>query len=136
MSEKVIHFEHGLPGFLEEKQFVYQLENEDSPFGYLQSVTNEHLAFIVISPFMFFSDYAIDLPEETVSRLGIESPEDVAIFSIVTLHGELKAATANLLAPVVINLKNLKAEQVILEKTDYTTRHLLFPPQPVKVGGE
>lgn len=136
MSEKVIRFERGIPGFLDEKEFIYQMENEESPFGYLQSVKTDQLSFIVTSPFVFFADYAVELPVETIKRLQIESQEDVAILTIITLRGELSTATTNLLAPIVINLKNLQAEQFIQEGTSYTTRHLLFPPKPATVGGE
>ena len=35
--------------------------------------------------------------------------------------------TTNLLAPVVINRHSREARQVVLEKTQYTTKHRLFP---------
>lgn len=136
MSDKIIHFEHGIPGFLEEKEFVFQQENEESPFAYLQSVHTDHLAFIVTSPFLFYNDYSVKLPDETIERLHIESTDDVVILTIVNLRGDISAATTNLLAPVVINMSNLQAEQIILEKTAYTTKHLLFAQQPVPTGGE
>lgn len=52
-EEQIILFESGIPGFLEEKQFVILPLSEDSPFVALQSVTSENLAFIVVSPFIF-----------------------------------------------------------------------------------
>jgi flagellar assembly factor FliW len=40
--------------------------------------------------------------------------------------------TTNLLAPVVINTKNMQAKQVVLEKTNYTTKERLFPEKEGK----
>lgn len=135
MSDKIIRFERGLPGFLEEKEFILLLQDENSPFGYLQSVKEESLSFIVTSPFAFFPEYEFKLSEELIERLGIESPEDVTVLSIITIGEELSKSTANLSAPLVLNQKNLKGEQFIVEGSKYTTRHSLLPQQSEAVGG-
>jgi flagellar assembly factor FliW len=48
-------------------------------------------------------------------------------------NGSIRYMTANLLAPVVVNIENMQAKQVILEKSNYTTKHRLFP-EPAKKG--
>ena len=63
-----------------------------------------------------------------VEALSLDSDEDAVIYTLVTIpDGDVSRLSANLLAPVVVNKKNGKARQVILEKSNYTTRHLLFP---------
>lgn len=136
MSEKIIHFERGIPGFPNEKEFILLMQNEDSPFGYLQSVKDEHIAFVVTSPFLFFSDYEFELHPELVARLAIEARDDVVVLAIVTIGEEMSKATANLVAPVVINLKNFTGEQYILEGNHYTPRHLLFSQPSETIGGK
>jgi flagellar assembly factor FliW len=136
MGDKIIRFERGIPGFLEEKEFIYLEAGEGSPFGFLQSVRNEALAFIVVSPFLFFKDYEFALPEEVRARLELETEEDAVVLTIVTLGKEIKDSTANLIGPIVINLKNFKGEQIILEDKRYTTRHRLFQHIPEAIGGE
>ena len=121
----IIKFQNGLPGFLDEKQFVL-MNLEDTVFQVLQSVETQALAFIVVNPFQFKSDYAFVLDNQVVEQLKIESDEDVTILSIVTLKESLKESTVNLKAPLVINVKQKEGKQYIIQKTDYTTKEYIF----------
>ena len=113
-EEQIIDFPQGLPGFEEQKRFVY-LKPEGSFFGSLQAVDLPGLGFVVISPFVICSDYHFDLDEQVVSDLGLNKPEEVLLLSIVNIpHGQPKDATVNLQAPVVINTKNRRGAQVVL----------------------
>lgn len=102
-EEQIILFENGIPGFLEEKQFVILPLSEDSPFVALQSVTSENLAFIVVSPFIFFKNYEFDLDESTAELLDIDNIEDVEVMTILTMAEPFEKSTANLLAPIIVN---------------------------------
>jgi flagellar assembly factor FliW len=56
--------------------------------------------------------------------LHVEDMNDAALLSIVTIHKEPKLTiTANLRAPIVINTKNMKARQVVLEHDDHPIRY-------------
>lgn len=136
MSDNIIHFERGIPGFLEEKQFIFLQEDSQSPFGYLQSVQTKELSFIVASPFVFFPDYEVKLSDDLIERLEIRSPEDIALLVIVTVGEELSKSTMNLAAPIVINMKNLRGEQYILEGNKYTTKHPFLPQASQVAGGK
>ncbi|MBT2625232.1 flagellar assembly protein FliW [Bacillus sp. HU-1818] len=127
-EEQMIVFESGLPGFSEEKQFVILPLSEDSPFVVLQSVVTENLAFIVVSPFVFFKDYEFDLSESAAELLEIENIEDVEVMTILTMEEPFEKSTANLLAPIIVNRKNMLAKQVVLHNSSYTTKH--------PIGGE
>ena len=121
----IIKFQNGLPGFLDEKQFVL-MNLEDTVFQVLQSVETQALAFIVVNPFQFKSDYEFVLDNQVVEQLKIESDEDVTILSIVTLKNSLKESTVNLKAPLVINAEIKEGKQYIIQKTDYTTKESIF----------
>ncbi|MED4573835.1 flagellar assembly protein FliW [Bacillus atrophaeus] len=127
-EEQMIVFESGLPGFSEEKQFVILPLSEDSPFVVLQSVVTENLAFIVVSPFVFFKGYEFDLSESAAELLEIENIEDVEVMTILTTEEPFEKSTANLLAPIIVNRKNMLAKQVVLHNSSYTTKH--------PIGGE
>lgn len=124
MDEKsVIQFPNGIPGFHEEKKFVL-LDIPDNPaFQILQSVHNQQLAFVVTNPYLFYKDYEFELDEGTIEQLYIEKPEDVVVFTIVTLHDPFEKSTINLQAPIVMNTKNNHAKQVVLNNTAYQTKH-------------
>ncbi|REJ20914.1 MAG: flagellar assembly protein FliW [Bacillaceae bacterium] len=130
-SDSIIQFPSGIPGFLDEKEFVLLPFGAESPFFILQSVNTKELAFVMTIPFLFFKDYAIDLDDATIEQLEIESEQDVAVYVILTVEEPFKNTTANLLAPVIINQKNKRAKQVILTGTTYKTKHPLMEQKEV-----
>jgi flagellar assembly factor FliW len=120
----ILHFEHGLPGFEEEKQFVL-VPMVGTPFSTLQSVFTKDLAFFTTNPFLFFKKYNFELPESVQEQLKIKEESDVMVQVILTIKEPLDKTTANLQAPVVINVKENLAKQVVLTESHYKTRHVL-----------
>ncbi|MCG6794628.1 MULTISPECIES: flagellar assembly protein FliW [Geobacillus] len=125
-EEDIIHFPHGLPGFADKKRFVL-LPLADTPFVILQSVETPALGFVLIEPFSYFPTYEFELDEATVEQLNIESERDVAVYVILTVADPFHETTANLQAPVVINVHKRLGKQVILTNPPYKTKHRLFP---------
>ncbi|WP_042350837.1 flagellar assembly protein FliW [Bacillus massiliigorillae] len=124
-QQDIWQFPAGVPGFLDEKQFVlYPLAN-DNVFSVLQSVLHKDIAFIVTNPFLFFKDYDFILEDQIVSFLEIGNKQDVLTLVILTLGESLESTTANLQAPVILNMKNHTAKQVILHNSPYQTKHAL-----------
>lgn len=130
-EEDIIHFPHGLPGFADEKRFVL-LPLADTPFVILQSVETPALGFVLIEPFSYFPTYEFELDEATVEQLNIESERDVAVYVILTVADPFHETTANLQAPVVINVHKRLGKQVILTNPPYKTKHRLFPEKVAK----
>lgn len=133
-EEEVVLFPEGLPGFFDCRRFVFLNPDEGSPFSFMQSVDDGALSFVVINPFLFFRDYEFELPDSVVEKLAIESPEDVAVWSIVVVKDPLSESTANLQAPVVVNVKARVGKQVVLNDNRYSRRQSLFVKK-VAVGG-
>ncbi|NNU84991.1 flagellar assembly protein FliW [Geobacillus sp. BMUD] len=125
-EQDIVRFPHGLPGFANEKRFVL-LPLADTPFVILQSVETPALGFVLIEPFSYFPSYEFELDEATVEQLEIESERDVAVYVILTVADPFHETTANLQAPVVINVRQRTGKQVILTNTAYKTKHRLFP---------
>lgn len=122
---QILQFEHGIPGFEGEKQFVLlPIENNDA-FHVLQSIQTEHLAFIVTNPYDITTNYNFEIDEAIVDTLLIENPIEVAVLSIVSLKDTIEQSTINLKAPIVWNTTNNKAKQVILNNDHYEIRHLI-----------
>ena len=127
-EEKVVHFEDGIPAFEDEHEFLIVPYDDESPYVFLQSITTPDLAFLMTMPFVFFPDYEFELDDESQSRLGIKTQEDMLIYTLLTIPGgKVAEMTANLMAPVVLNQNTMQARQVVLDKSRYTTKHRLFP---------
>ncbi|MBN8193953.1 flagellar assembly protein FliW [Bacillus sp. NTK074B] len=133
-SEEVLTFGHGIPGFGEEKQFVLLPLPENEWFHILQSVKTPQLGFVVTDPFVFFKEYDFELDQASVESLGDPSEKEVQVLSILTVREVLHKSTANLQAPIIINLANRKGKQVILTNADYQTKHLIFAQPAGKKG--
>lgn len=125
-KNEIIHFEKGLPGFSELKKYVIKQVQEESPFSILQSIEDKEIGFIIISPFFIKDNYEIKLSDEIINNLKLENSDEALLYSIVTLNSKIEEITANLRAPLVINIKNKKGEQYILDKEMYGIKEKVF----------
>lgn len=122
-STRVIEIIGGLIGFPDETSFV--ILDYNTPFSFLHSIKNPHLAFVVMSASEFGEDYAGCLPVED-PELDILSPETVSFLNIVTVRSNPSDSTVNLRAPVMINPVTRRGRQIILEDQDLSIRSPLF----------
>lgn len=137
-EERFINFPHGIPGFPDEKTFVFILLDTESPFSFLQSTTEADLFFLLVDPFSFFKDYEFVLEDDMTEELGLSQENPPQVFLIATVKKSLANMTVNLLAPIVINRINRTSRQVILDKPGYSISHKLFPdglPKEAIEGG-
>ena len=78
-------------------------------------------------PLVFFPEYEVVIDDDVERALGLTSPDEVLIYTILTLSGtEIRDLTANLMAPIVVNAKTRRAKQIVLDRSPYTTKHRLF----------
>jgi len=122
-------FKFALPiiGFNELKDFIILDLNKDSFFKWLQSVEDPALAFPVVSVFSMNIDYSIDLSDSVIEALKIKNTESLLVMNIASIpQNNPQGATINLLAPVVFNLDELLAGQVILSGSGYDISFPLF----------
>lgn len=112
----------GLFGFEDYTCFILE-SSEYEPFMLLRSEQEKTLSFLVIDPFLFKRDYEIDVDDENLKMIGIDSPADVMVMVIVTLPAENGPVTANLQGPLIINRKTGVAKQVVLGDSRWTTKH-------------
>ena len=126
-EKSIVHFAQGIPAFEDDHEFVLIPYDAESPYLFLQSCQTPDLAFLMTSPYLFFKDYEFEIDDATEKKLGLQSPEDVAVYVLLTIPGgSIKDMTANLMAPVIINQNTLDAVQLVLEKSPYQTKHRLF----------
>ena len=132
-DEKVIHFPEGIPAFEQEHEFGIIPYDEESPYVFLQSLKTPDLAFLMTMPFIFFPDYEFELDDENQQKLGLERQEDMLLYVLLTIpQGRVQDMTANLVAPLVINVANQQGRQLVLEHSPYQTKHRLFPTDKAK----
>lgn len=135
-EDDVIELPSGLVGFPELKRYVLLDHDDKSPFKWLQSLDDGSIAFVLINPLLFRPDYVVEVSEVEVKELELENEEDAVISVIITMPSNPQNMTANLKAPLVFNLKNRKGRQIILNQSNYTTRHNIMEEIKQRASGE
>lgn len=127
-DSKIIVFPDGIPGFPEQQRFIVLQEGlEDTPFWWLQNTDMGELCFLAVEPDRIFPDYDFHIPDEQLQLLEIAGEVDLKALAIVTVpDGDLRRATANLKAPIVINPQICLGVQLILDRDQYPIRQPLF----------
>ena len=132
----VIHLPLGLIGFPELKKYVLLDHDKDSPFKWFQSLEDGTIAFVLIDPLLFKPGYVAEVTDSELSELDVQTEEDLVISVIVTVPSNPQNMTANLKAPLIFNLKNRRGKQVILNTSQYNTRHNIMDEVRERLGNE
>lgn len=127
-SDQIIYLEPGLLGFTQYHRYVLIEHIREAPFLWLQCLDNGDLAFVVIDPRCLLSDYQPALLAPVMREMGVTRLEDLKILVILTIpSGKPQEMTANLMGPVVINLKTRQGRQLVLEDSRYSHKHRVLP---------
>lgn len=124
-SEK-IRIPQGLLGFPELTEFCLVDSGDDTLILWLQSLQDPNIAFPMLEPKIFRPDYSARLSGAELRELALDNVNQSAVFSILTISDDVTQMTANLKAPLVINLKRQIAKQVVLQENEYSVKHLMF----------
>ena len=67
--------------------------------------------------------------QNRVKSIGVDSPSDVVVLTIITIPGNNGKITANLQGPLIINKTNNLGMQFVLSDPKWTTKHELVAKQ-------
>lgn len=129
-EEDVITVVDGLLGFSENSRFALIADEIGEPFKWMQSLDQPGLAFVVIDPAIILSTYHFSVRKEQVRDLETEHVDDLQVYVIVTMAGNILDVTVNLQGPIVVNRNNRVGMQLVLNDPNFSTRHPLFTDQP------
>jgi flagellar assembly factor FliW len=120
-----LEFPQGLPGFEGYRRFVVVEEPRFLPAVRLQSLDSPEVCFWAAPARAIDPEYELELSADDRRVLGLEPAlvgEPLLEFAILCApkSGRL---TANLLAPVVVNLKTRMAVQAVRSDRRYSHRH-------------
>ncbi|MDR0434157.1 MAG: flagellar assembly protein FliW [Gracilibacteraceae bacterium] len=131
--DSILSFAGGLFAFEHEHEFVivnYDFAAPDSPVKCLQSVSGA-VSFTIMDPFHFLPAYNPVLPEREKNELECTDETDLRYFVIAVVSRPIQNTVVNLLCPIVINIKNRRAAQVILENAQYPMQYRIFASEEV-----
>lgn len=117
-DDKVIYFENGIIGFPDLKHFalLHDAEKgEGAGIRFLQSLDEPTFAMPVMDPLVVKPDYDPAVEDEFLSHVGNLNEDNILVLVTVTVPSDLTKMSVNLQGPIVINVDEHKACQVIAE---------------------
>ncbi len=125
-EEDVLTFPEGLLGFNDLRKFVLLDDPSDEIFAWLQSCEAGAIAFPLLEPDIFSETYNVTLSKGDLEGLKLKSQENAHYFSIITIPEDPTQMTANMKAPIVINLQEKVARQCVLQDNNLAIREPIF----------
>jgi flagellar assembly factor FliW len=106
---------------------------ESDPLIYLQSLEDPGLCFITMPVLSVDPLYKLTVTGEDLEQLGLPRTrqprigEDVICLTVLSVRES--GPTANLLAPIVVNLLNRRAVQAVAPESEYSHQFDLMPQE-------
>ena len=118
-------FPNGLPGFPSETDFLPVEVPDQLPLVYLQSTRTSDLCFVAAPVKCLVADYEFSARAEDLDSvdLGPDTLGGPGMLCLAVLcFSEDGTATANLRAPIIVNLRNRRGVQAIQNEDRYPIR--------------
>src|ERR1700716_3578611 len=129
-ASSVFRFENGLPAFENERDFVPIEVPHNHPIILLQSVLTPDLCFVALPVQVVDPVYRMGVAADDLEFIGLSAARqpkigsEVLALALLSIH-EGEPVTANLMAPVVVNLVTQQAVQAIRQDHRYSPHHPL-----------
>lgn len=126
-DEKLITFPEGIVGFpfLEKFALIHDAENENAPIMWLQSMDEPDFAMPVMEPNLVIEGYNPTVDDEHLAPVGELADDQIYVLVTLTVPPEIEKMSVNLKAPIVINMANNQAVQIIVED-DFKVKHPIY----------
>jgi flagellar assembly factor FliW len=123
--DAVIHFDEGLIGFSECKDFVLMENANLAPFRLLQSLESPQVGFLVLEASTLVNNYYDRVPQRDWEALGVDEKTKPLAFVIVVIGSSPETSTGNFQAPLLVNHERMIGKQIILTDSEFSVRHPL-----------
>jgi len=133
-EEKVVYFKDGIPGFDNLKKFVIVILDQTQPFIWLQSI-DEDISFPVMSPFEIDPDYSPNVDDYELDEIKLEDEKDLLVLVICVIPQDITQMTANMAAPIVINISSGLGKQILTHEEGYKVRQPIYNLISDKMNG-
>jgi flagellar assembly factor FliW len=122
-----LDFAGSLIGFPDARRFALVRVMPDNEILFrLTCLDAEGPDFVVVAPFAFFPDYIPEIDDATADRLELNDGSDAVLLVLLTVGDSMAGTTANLFAPLVVNIRTHQAAQAVLTNSAYSLREPLL----------
>ena len=124
-EEQLITFPDGLYAFEDSRHFALIAPKENKYPMWLHCTDSLKPCFIVFDPQLFAENYQISLGEGEKAILKINDDSKLMVLCIANVPEDFKDTTVNMKSPIVVNMDNKLAMQIILPH-NYPYRHPIY----------
>ncbi len=129
-DSKIINFPNGIIGFPDLKKFTLMHDEKDEPSAssiqWLQSIDEPGFAMPVLDPLIVCPNYNPEVESSKIEEIGNLTDDDILVLVTVTVPHDLTKMTVNLMGPFIINVKEMKAVQAIVENDNYPVKFPIY----------
>lgn len=138
-DDKIITFGNGIIGFPELKHFTL-LHDEEKGTGvgirFLQSIEDPAFAMPVMDPLLVKPDYDPEVDDELLAGAGNLTAENILVLVTVSVPSDLTKMSVNLQGPLVINVEEHRACQIIIEGGAFPVKFPIYDILQARKAGE
>lgn len=128
-DDKIILFENGIIGFPDLKHFTLLHDEEkgtSAGIRFLQSIEEPGFAMPVMDPLLVKPDYDPSVDDELLAKLGNLTDDNILVLVTATVPSDLTKMSVNLQGPIIINVEERKACQLIVEGDKYPVKFPIY----------
>lgn len=138
-DDKIITFDNGIIGFPDLKRFTLLHDEEkgtNAGIRFLQSLDEPGFAMPVMDPLIVKPDYDPEVDDELLASAGELTAQNILVLVTVTVPSDITKMTANLQGPLIINVDERKACQIILDGGEYPVKYPIYDILQTRKAGE
>ena len=124
-EDAIITFTHPIIGFPALRRFLLLPGPSEGWVKWLQSTESDDTAFLLMDPFVLCPDYKVSLGHSELIEMGVESIQQLDIYTLLVVPPERSQIRTNLKAPILINPTLRLGKQTILENSGYPIQYFL-----------
>ena len=138
-DDKIITFPGGIIGFPDMKQFTLLHDEEQgvsAGIRWLQSLEEPGFALPVMDPLVVKADYNPEIDDELLKGIGEVTADNLLVLVTVKVPSDLTQMSVNLQGPIIINVDERKACQIIVDTDTYPVRFPIYEILQTRKAGE
>ena len=138
-DDKIITFPGGIIGFPDMKQFTLLHDEEQgvsAGIRWLQSLDEPGFALPVMDPLVVKADYNPEIDDELLKGIGEVTADNLLVLVTVKVPSDLTKMSVNLQGPIIINVDERKACQIIVDADTYPVRFPIYKILQSRKAGE
>jgi len=138
-EEKIITFPNGIIGFPDMTKFTLIYDEEQGTgagIQWLQSLDEPVFAMPVMDPLTIKADYNPEIEDELLKHIGNVENDNLIVFVTITVPADITKMSVNLQGPIIINVDERKACQVIVDGELYPVKYPIYDILQARKAGE